>query len=62
MDSEILKYLFIGITVPLWWASVFWLTRRFAPYLMTPVGVAFRQLLRRRVISKQSRSRTSAHQ
>lgn len=43
-----MKYLVIGFVVPLFWALVFWLTRRFAPYLMTPVGVAWRQWLRRR--------------
>lgn len=56
MERELLKFLFIGIGVPLFWGCVFWITRRVAPYLMTPVGVAFRDWRRsrrnRRVVTK----------
>ena len=46
---ELWKYALAGLVVPLFWAVVFWLTRRFAPSLMTPVGVAYREWrLRRR--------------
>lgn len=46
---DLWKYALIGLIVSLFWGAVFWLTRRFAPYLMTPVGAAFRDWrLRRR--------------
>lgn len=52
---ELWRYALTGFFVAIFWALVFWLTRRIAPYLMTPVGVAFRQWRlrrRQRVISE----------
>lgn len=45
---ELWKYLVVGFMVPIFWGIVFWLTRRFAPGLMAPVGVAYREWRLRR--------------
>jgi len=44
---ELWKYALAGFVIPLFWGSVFWLCRRFAPGQLTPVGVAWKRLLRR---------------
>ena len=55
---ELWRYALAGLLVSVFWGLVFWLTRRYAPYLMTPVGVACRQWRlrrRQRVVSEQPR-------
>ena len=41
---ELWRYALAGLLVSVFWGLVFWLTRRYAPYLMTPVGVAWKRL------------------
>lgn len=48
-----MKYLLAGLLAPLFWLLVMWLTRRYAPSLMTPVGVSLRRLFRRKRVLRQ---------
>lgn len=49
------QYGVTGFVCALGWQVVFWITRRACPCMMTPVGVAFRNYLRRRRAKQSGR-------